>query len=236
MASSTKSESSTFYASILTSFSMESVDSSGTSFVGSVFTCFQEGDYKPAKTSPPGARKPLPTPRLPPTPKPPPLIAPHPRRTNFHDMSAMDLVSQLQQLSVGREDVPPAGKDVPLSAMKHQADVSDKPSPPYHPASLQSLLGVPTTPSQQDRKPPPKGKQVDFDFSSNSHHIVCTHKINYRTYNAQQADPTMSSLVDRGANGGISGGDVHIHCLSNRKVNVISIEGHQMPDLRIELF
>ena len=89
------------------------------------------------------------------------------------------------------------GKDVLLLAMKHQADVADKPSPPYHPASLQSLLGVPTNPSQQDRKPLPKRKQIDFDFSSNLHHIVCTHKINYRTYNAQRADPTMSSLVDR---------------------------------------
>ena len=138
--------------------------------------------------------------------------------TNLHDMSAMDLVSQLQQLSVGREHVPPAGKDVPLSAMKHQTDVADKPSPPYYPASLQSLLGVPTTPSQQDRKPPPKEKHVDFDFSSNLHCIVHTHKINYRTYNAQRADPTMSSLVDRGANGGIAGGDVHVHCLSDRKL------------------
>ena len=117
--------------------------------------------------------------------------------------------------------------------MKYQADVADKPSPPYHPASLQSLLGAPTTPPQQDRKPPPKGKQVDFDFSSNSHRIVRTHKINYRTYNVQRADPTMSSLVDRGANGGIAGGDVYVYCLSDRKVNVTGIEDHQMPDLRI---
>ena len=51
-------------------------------------------------------------------------------------MSAMDLVSQLQQLSVGREEAPPGRKDGPLLAMKHQADVADKPSPPYHPASL----------------------------------------------------------------------------------------------------
>ena len=112
-------------------------------------------------------------------------------------MSAMNLVSQLQQLSVEREEAPPAGKDGPLLAMKHQSDVADKPSPPYHPASLQSLLGVPITPSQQDKKPSPKGKQVDFDFSSNLHHIVHTHKICYRTYNAQQADPTLSLLVDR---------------------------------------
>ena len=62
-------------------------------------------------------------------------------------MSTMDLVSQLQQLSVGREDSQPTKKDILLSAMKHQADVADKPSPPYHPASLQSLLGAPTTPS-----------------------------------------------------------------------------------------
>ena len=46
----------------------------------------------------------------------------------------------------------------------------------------------------------------------------------------------MSSLVDRGANGGIAGGDVYVHCLSDRKVNVTGIENHQMPDLHIGTF
>ena len=86
-------------------------------------------------------------------------------------MSAMDLVSQLQQLSVGREDLPPVGTQVPLLANAHQTDGVAKTKTPYHPASLQRLLGPPASPSEQDGKLPatPKDKQVGFDLSSNTH-------------------------------------------------------------------
>ena len=43
-------------------------------------------------------------------------------------------------------------------------------------------------------------------------------------------------MVDRGANGGIAGDDVHVVCLSDRVVNVTGIENHQMNDLRIGTF
>ena len=93
-----------------------------------------------------------------------------------------------------RDDPLPTKKDVLLLVMKYQAGIADKPSLLYYPASFQSFLGVPASPFLP---PPSKGKQVDFDFSSNLHYIVHTHKINYHMYNAKHADPTLSLLVDR---------------------------------------
>ena len=100
------------------------------------------------------------------------------------------------------------------------------------------MLGAPTSSSEHDRKPSSlsKDKQVGFDLSSNTYRFARTHKVNYQMYNTKHADPTLSSLVDRGANRSIAGSDIHVHWLSDRKVNVTGIENHQMPDLHIGTF
>ena len=42
-----------------------------------------------------------------------------------------------------------------------------------------------------------------------------------------------SSLIDRGANGGIAGSDVRVISMSNRRVNVQGIDNHRMNDIRV---
>ena len=104
-------------------------------------------------------------------------------------MSAHDLVTQLQQLSVGRDgQQPTAPPQQPtalpslLSAQAHQTGATVPPNheqqvnPPTgqtpHPASLQALFGeLPNAPHKP--KPPTSDKSVSF--ASNSHRQVRVH-------------------------------------------------------------
>ena len=86
---------------------------------------------------PNGDRKPPPPQPKPPPPRPTPATyRPHPRRTNLHDMSAHDLVTQLQQLSVGRDGqqstVQPQQPTAPTSLLSVQAHQTGATVPPNH--------------------------------------------------------------------------------------------------------
>mgnify|MGYP006357956311 FL=1 len=54
-----------------------------------------------------------------------------------------------------------------------------------------------------------------------------TYSVSAHSYSAE------SSLIDRGANGGIAGSDVRVISLSDRHVNVQGIDNHRMNDIRI---
>ena len=69
--------------------------------------------------------------------------------------------------------------------------------------------------------------------STTANREVHTHE--RATYNVS-AHIHMSSrgaLVDRGANGGLAGADVHVIARTDRKVNVSGIDNHQMTNLSI---
>ena len=54
------------------------------------------------------------------------------------------------------------------------------------------------------------------------------------TYNiSKHSASSYGSLVDRGANGGLTGADVHVLERTGRKVSVTGIDDHQLPGLDI---
>ena len=156
-------------------------------------------------------------------------------------MSAHDLVTQLQQLSVGRDGQQPTEQPqqptAPTSLLSvqahqtgatvppnHEQQVTPPTGQPPHPASLQALFGELPNASHRPKPPPTSNKSVSF--SSNSHRQVRVHHLTYHTFNAKHADTKYAALVDRGANGGIAGDDVYVHSLSDCTVNVTGIEDH----------
>jgi hypothetical protein len=57
---------------------------------------------------------------------------------------------------------------------------------------------------------------------------------NHVTYNFSRANTSkLSQLVDRGANGGLAGGDMKILHKTGRKVNISGIDNHELTDLDV---
>ena len=85
--------------------------------------------------------------------------------------------------------------------------------------------------SKQLPKPSTKNDDV-MSFNGRQFRAINTHKISYRVNLNEQTKAT-SSLIDRGANGGLAGSDVRIIERSDRSVDITGIDGHQLNGLNV---
>ena len=187
--------------------------------------------------------------------KPPPPSAPYPRRrVNQHDIqhlisclheSNLDdqptvstVSSSLHAQTEGshsfqtfqdntlapEEQQEPPPPDQQLLA--HQT--KRKSLPPGNPKRLMSPTAgaTPTSNSKKDNS------QHEINFNGSTYRKVNMTNISY-VVSAFKAIQGPSSLVDRGANGGVAGADVRIIAKTNRKVDIQGIDNHRITNIPI---
>eukprot|EP00934_Nitzschia_sp_Nitz4_P004676 Nitzschia sp. Nitz4//scaffold468_size5769//118//5631//NITZ4_009203-RA/size5769-snap-gene-0.0-mRNA-1//-1//CDS//3329552515//4666//frame0 len=137
------------------------------------------------------------------------------RQVSFHDTST----DESPDIDVDQSDVVAVTEvtDEPnqsLEAMAHDVLNKHVPSTPP-PGNIHRLLG--------QQSPANKTKNVGARSVNVTYH-VCHRQVKKSTF---------SSLVDRGANGGIAGDDVRIIFKTDRRVDVSGLDSHEVNDLPI---
>ena len=162
-------------------------------------------------------------------PPPPPRVPP--RRSNFHAMSAADLVCQLHDLSMGSdlaegaETPEPDPPDIEANALL--AHVTKQ--TPMKPGELQRVMS--TSMAQGDREKSTT-KLHPREVIIDGRKYVANHtNIRYNVTKARSSSPGV--LVDRGANGGIAGDDVRIIARTGKTVDVEGLAKHQVTNIPI---
>ena len=144
-----------------------------------------------------------------------------PRRSMLHDMSALDFFQKFHHSTPepdGSAAHDPSDGQLLINASSSNKHIS--------PADIRKVLSSAKNKMQTSTISP------DMQINGSTYRRINTHS----TYHVSEHQQThTSSLVDRGANGGIAGNDVRlIPSLSSsphRSVNIMGIDNHQLTDV-----
>jgi hypothetical protein len=106
--------------------------------------------------------------------------------------------------------------------------------PPAHPGDIRRILAANQTPTSRDETPPVTDDNLLMVNGRQYRAYQCRiiyHMITYTLM--KQALQKLASLIDRGANGGLAGGDVRVLERSDRRVSITGIDNHQITGLHI---
>ena len=131
-----------------------------------------------------------------------------------HEFDSTDSGQDTTQSSDNSDDVEDNGDDsqLLLNAMKAKTTIEKKAS--TNPTDIRRVLSRAMSAATK--------KRVTYNVDQHLTYSVSAHSTGAE-----------SSLIDRGANGGIAGSDVRVISMSNRRVNVQGIDNHRMNDIRV---
>ena len=180
------------------------------------------------------ARPPAQAPAAPTPPPPPP---PPSCRVNLHDISAAEFLSSFSDQRMGSDIgdalTPPSDDKTNDSPDKLLAHVTNQKH--LQPGDLQRLMSdkLAAVPANNKTKQTPNRKANKHDVISigDTDLLVLNHSIIYSIKNTNTVKG--AALVDRGANGCISGNDVRVIEKTHRIVNVQGLDNHQVTNIPI---
>ena len=148
-----------------------------------------------------------------------------PRRSMLHDMSAIDLISCIQENQQQEDHGDTKEDDTPDNTILINAASSTANN--ISPADIRQVLAT-------NHKDTFKNNNEEIEFNGTKYRKVKMHCM-YKVSEHKQSHN--ASLVDRGANGGIAGNDVriipHSGTSPHKTVNVMGIDNHQLTSIPI---